>query len=74
MHASSAECDAHRKFTLARNRARQQQAGNIDARDRKHQAYGAEQQPERGSDVSDQLLPKTLFKRRTGLGHGRTLR
>ena len=49
--AARPERHAHGKFALARNRARQQQAGDIDAGDQQHQADRAQQQPERGAHI-----------------------
>ena len=42
---SRPESHAHRKFTLARDRACQEQTGYIHTRNQQHQADGAQQQP-----------------------------
>src|ERR1700691_1547293 len=60
---SAAACSqryAHGEFTLARNCAGQQQAGDIRAGDQQHEADRPEEQPERGPDISNQVLAKRL--------------
>ena len=54
--AAGAERDAHRDFLLAADRAREQQVGDIGARDQQHQRDGAEQHQQRGPDVLHQLV------------------
>ena len=48
-----AQRHAHGQFPLARNRARQQQAGDVRAGNQQHQADRAQQQPQRGPDIAD---------------------
>jgi hypothetical protein len=58
--SASSERYAHSEFTLTRNGARQQEAGDIDASDQQDQGDGAEQQPERGTDIAGQVPAKRL--------------
>ena len=57
--AARAERHAHGKLPLAGNRARQQQAGHIHARNQQHQADRTQQQPERGPHISH-IRPERL--------------
>ena len=51
--ATGAERGPHGDLALARRRAREQQVRDVHARDQQHEADGAEQQPERASQVAD---------------------
>ena len=50
--AARTERSAHGEFALARDCASNKQAGHIDARNQHHQADRAQEQPERGPDIS----------------------
>src|SRR5918992_1594468 len=54
--AAGAEGDAHRNFTLALDRAREQESGDVAARYQEDESNGAHQHEQRLSDVPDRLL------------------
>src|SRR5262245_58562986 len=53
--ARRAQSGAHRQLAPPRRRPRQQQVGDVGARDQQHAADRAEQQPERSARVADQV-------------------
>src|SRR5438094_501379 len=62
------ESYAHCKFTLARNRARQEEASHIGASNQQHQAYSAEKQPECRSDISNTWTQRRCHKAASRVG------
>ena len=47
---------SHANLALARGAARQQQAGDVHARNQQHEADGADQRENRRPEIADQLL------------------
>ena len=58
--AGRAKRGADGDLALALRRARQQQAGDVRARDQQHETDGAEQHQERGADAADDLVAQRL--------------
>ncbi len=50
-----AEREANRQFLLAGLGAHQEQVGDVRTRDQQHQSDGAEQNPQHGADVADDI-------------------
>jgi hypothetical protein len=54
--AAGAERRANRDFLPARQRTREQEIGDVGARDEQHESDGANQHDERAPDVADDLF------------------
>ena len=54
--AAGAEGDTHGQFAITRDGTREHQAGDVDTGNQQYQTDGAQQQPESGLDVADQVL------------------
>ena len=62
--ASGAERGAHGELALPRRRPRQQQVGDVGARDQQHEGHGAGQDEERRTHVTGQLIAQRDDARR----------